>query len=182
MENGQIILTALQIQDLSAELEQAKEELIKARAQMENYRETERFTSDYGDISSSTVDDSYYVNISKLVTKIDEIKNILSRYILATPTGHTVQVGSIVELADSGKKIMVVQKRVTSVSTMKEVSVDSPIFGAIYMHKVGDICEYSVNGKACKCVIGAIDNEYSNKLAEELVNPTDTLDAKTKVL
>lgn len=169
------ILTPMQIQDLENELELSKLDLEKAQIEMKKYKETERFTTNFGDVSLSGIDDSYYQKIAELVTKIDGIESLLTNYVLANPTGNTVQVGSVVELADRDLKFMVVQSKVTSKPSMMEVSMESPIFGAIYMHKVGDICEYTVNGKPCKCVIGKVDNKYSNEMAKEV-----TSEAKVK--
>lgn len=166
--NYDIILTPMQISDLEKELVQSKLDLENAQIEMKLYKDSERFTSNCGDVSISVFDDSYYQKIAELVTKIDEIETLLANSILAEPTGNTIQVGSVVELADHDVKFMVVQKKVTSKSSMMEVSMDTPIFGAIYMHKVGDICEYTVNGKTCKCVIGKVDNNYSNNMAKEV--------------
>lgn len=177
--NNDTILTPMQIQDLKSELIQAKEDLKKAQDEMKSYKETERFTTNFGDVSLSGIDDSYYQKIAGLVTKIDETESLLSDYVLAEPTGHTIQVGSVVELADRDVKFMVVQNKVTTKPSMMEVSMDSPIFGAIYMHKVGDICEYNVKGNAVKCVIGKVDNNYSNEMAKEIINNAD-LSSKVK--
>ena len=176
-----IILTPVQVLNLKEELLKSKADLELAREQMESYKETERFTSCYGDESLSTIDDSYYQRIASLVTRIEEIETLLDNYILANPKGDTVQIGSIVELADRDLQFMVIQKKVTYGynEPIKEVSIDSPIFGAIYMHKVGDVCEYAVNGKAFKCVIGKIDNDSNNVLTRKLFE--ESKDEKVKV-
>ncbi len=175
--SNDIILTPMQIQDLKNELVQTKEDLEKAQDEMKSYRAVEEDKTGWDDYT--VLDNSYYQKLSSLVTKIDEIDSMLANYVLAHPSGNTVQVGSVVELADRDLKFMVVQSKVTSRPTMMEVSTESPIFGAIYMHKVGDICEYNVNGKPCKCVIGKIDNDYSNEMAMELAE--DSLEKKGNV-
>lgn len=170
MFNEKIILTSVQLHDLVIELEQTKEELVVARKEMENYRETE--SKKTGE-DHYTIDDSYYQKISYLVTKISDIETMLANHELADPKGNTVQIGSVVELADSERTIMVVQKRVTSKPSLKEVSVDSPIFGAILMHKTGDICEYTVGDRVCKCVIGKVDNNFINEFESGMVQTSE---------
>ncbi len=177
-----IILTPRQVLDLKEELIKAKEDLEQAQEHLESYRETERFTCSYGDESLSTVDDSYYHRIASLVTRIEEIETFLNDYILANPSGDTVQIGSIVEFADRNLKLMVIQRKVTYTynEPIKEVSIESPIFGAIYGHKVGDVCEYTVNGKALKCVIGKIDNDSNKVLTRKLFEEAKEQKVKTK--
>jgi len=165
--NYDIILTPMQIQDLENELELLKLDLEKAQIEIKAYKDSV-YDKTGGIEDFTVVDDSYYRKIAELVTKIDEIESLLTNHILVEPTGNTIQVGSVVELADRDVKFMVVQKKVTSKPSMMEVSMDTPIFGAIYMHKVGDICEYTVNAKPCKCVIGKVDNNYSNNMAKEV--------------
>lgn len=178
--NNEIILTPMQVQDLKVELVQLEEALIAARGDMQAYKEVEDDKTGCNDYT--VLDNSYYERLSSLVTEIDEKKQLLANHILATPTGNTVQVGSVVELADRNLKFMVVQSMVNKKPSMKEVSVNSPIFGAIYMHKTGDICEYSVDGRELKCVIGNVDNEYSAQMAKDMEANDNTLDhgAKTR--
>lgn len=168
MENEQIILTPMQVQGLEFDLKQAKLDL--EETQMEN----ENFRKNYGYMKGSddyiVLDDSYVEIIAYLTTRVSMISRMLSNYILAAPTGNHIQIGSIVELTDCDLKFMVVQHKVTKNSKMKEVSIESPIFEAIYMHKAGDICEYIVNGRVCKCVIGSVDNNYTNEMALEITN------------
>ncbi len=179
MENEQIILTPMQVQGLEFDLKQAKLDLEIAQTDIENYRKSEANKTGWDDYT--VLDNSYYERIASLATRIFEIECILGNYILAAPTGNRVQVGSIVELADRDLKFVVVQNRVTKNSEIKEVSMESPIFGAIYMHKAGDICEYTVNGKLCKCVIGSVDNTYTNEMALELTSESTTLDHGVKI-
>jgi len=176
--NNEIILTPMQVQDLKAELVQLNEALIVAKGDMQTYRQAEKNKTGLNDYT--VLDNSYYERIASLVTKIDEIEHLLVNPILATPSGNTIQVGSVVELADCDLKFMVVQNMVTSKPSMREVSINSPIFGAIYMHKTGDICEYSVNGRELKCVIGKVDNDYSAQMAKDMQVDCDTLDHGVK--
>lgn len=178
MENEQIILTPMQVQELEFDLKQAKLDLEKAQKDIEIYRKSEANKTGWDDYT--VLDNSYYEKVAALATRIFEIESMLSNYILAAPTGNRIQIGSIVELADRDLKFIVVQNRVTKNSKMKEVSIESPIFGAIYMHKAGDICEYTVNGRVCKCVIGSVDNNYTNEMALELIN-SNSLDHGMKV-
>lgn len=169
----EIVLTPIQVRDLQFELEHTKLELEKARENMRAYKETESNKTGYDDYT--VLDNSYYENISQLIQRISEIEDLLTHHILAEPKGKRIQVGSLVELADSNKTFMVVQERVVPSPDITEVSMDSPIFGAIYMRETGDICEYTVGGKTCKCVIGNVDNAFCNTVAKELLEREDSL-------
>lgn len=167
-----LILTPFQVEALIKELEEIEGKIDKARVDLEAY------LSDRD--RRGTLDDSYYESIAKLVERQNKIENMLSDYVLAKPIGNMVQIGSIVELADTGKKIMLVEKCVTNQPGIKEVQMDAPIFGGIYFHKTGDICVYeNKNGKKMKCVIGKVDNETCNKKADEIQKLTANKDPKT---
>lgn len=178
MINEKIILTPMQVQALNLELEKTKHDLEEAQNTMSSYKGNLDYKIGEND---SVVDDSYYYEIAALVTRVGEIEELLSRHILAEPSGNNIQIGSVVELADRGMKIMIVQEQVTKKSEMTEVSMHSPIFGAIYMHKTGDICEYTVNGKQCKCVIGKVDNDFSNDMANSMLCDSNSMNHGVKV-
>ncbi len=161
-------ITELQKIEINQDLKQAELDYENARRGLEAFRLTSKAHSGDDDYALDTTFITDYANAS---ARINELEAAKANGEIVTPVGDTVQIGSYVEIGTLTRGVtgfFVVEETLTTKPIKKECSVKAPLVSAILGHKVGDVCEFEVNGKKDAVAIGLVDNDYGIDLAAEL--------------